>query len=126
MREQALAREAEQTRARIGELTATLGELDEAIAHLQITRTTLLSLIGEDGAEPAAPPPVLPDHPAYRQIMDAFADLGRPLRARDLCQTLDLPIVSKNVENIRSKLKRLVSRGILVETEPGLFTQPHP
>jgi hypothetical protein len=39
---------------------------------------------------------------------------------------LDLPIVSKNTENIRSKLKRLVSRGILAETEPGLFTQPHP
>ena len=25
-----------------------------------------------------------------------------------------------------SKLKRLASRGILVETEPGLFTQPRP
>jgi len=25
-----------------------------------------------------------------------------------------------------SKLKRLVSRGILVETEPGLFAQPRP
>ncbi|MEV0975200.1 hypothetical protein [Microtetraspora glauca] len=48
------------------------------------------------------------------------------MRARDLCQALDLPIVSKNTENIRSKLKRLVSRGILVETEPGLFTQPRP
>ncbi|MBB4929901.1 hypothetical protein F4561_000721 [Lipingzhangella halophila] len=125
-REQALAREAEQTRARIDELTATLSELDEAIAHLQITRTTLLSLVGEDDAEPAAPPPALPDHPAYQQIMDAFVDLGRPLRARDLCQTLDLPIVSKNVENTRSKLKRLVSRGILTETEPGLFTRPRP
>jgi len=39
---------------------------------------------------------------------------------------LDLPIVSKNTENIRSKLKRLVSRGILIETEAGLFGQPHP
>ncbi|MFD0772365.1 hypothetical protein ACFQZ2_00330 [Streptomonospora algeriensis] len=58
--------------------------------------------------------------------MDAFADLARPLRARDLCQSLNLPIVSKNVENTRSKLKRLVSRGILVETEPGLFTQHRP
>lgn len=45
---------------------------------------------------------------------------------RDLCQALDLPIVPKNTENIRSKLKRLASRGILVETEPGLFTQPRP
>ena len=48
------------------------------------------------------------------------------MRARDLCQALDLPIVPKNTENIRSKLKRLAGRGILVETEPGLFTQPRP
>jgi len=47
-------------------------------------------------------------------------------RARDLCQALDLPIVPKNTENIRSKLKRLASRGILAETEPGLFTEPRP
>jgi hypothetical protein len=69
---------------------------------------------------------VLPDHPAYQQILDAFADLRRPLRARDLRVALDLPIAAKNTENIRSKPKRLVSCGILVETEPGLFAQPHP
>jgi len=34
--------------------------------------------------------------------------------------------VPKNTENIRSKLKRLASRGILAETEPGLFTEPRP
>ena len=69
---------------------------------------------------------MLPDHPACQQILTAFADLRRPLRARDLCVALDLPVVSKNTENIRSKLKRLVSRGVLVETEPGLFAQPRP
>jgi hypothetical protein len=58
--------------------------------------------------------------------MTAFADLRRPLRARDLCIALDLPIAAKNTEGIRSKLKQLVSRGILAETEPGLFTQPRP
>lgn len=128
-REQALAREAEQARTLIDDLTARLRELDEAIDHLRITRKTLLSLATEpatEPAEPAEPPPVLPGHPAYQQILAVFADAGRPMRARDLCQALDLPIVSKNTENIRSKLKRLVSRGILVETEPGLFTQPHP
>ncbi|MBB4931381.1 hypothetical protein F4561_002201 [Lipingzhangella halophila] len=125
-REQALTHQAEQTRAHIDELTTKLDELTQAITHLQITRTALLSLAAEDDAEPAAPPPALPAHPAYEQIMTAFADFARPLRARDLCQALDLPIASKNVENIRSKLKRLVSRGILNETEPGLFTQPRP
>jgi hypothetical protein len=130
-REQALTREAGQTQTLIDELTARLRELSETISDLQITRKTLISLAGQDddqaaAAEPAGPSPALPDHPAYQQILTAFADLRRPLRARDLCVALDLPIVSKNTENIRSKLKRLVSRGILVETEPGLFAQPHP
>jgi len=129
-REAALAGEAEHTRTAIDELTTELRELHEAIDHLQITRKTLISLADQDGpepgTEPVASPPVLPDHPAYQQILAVFADFGRPLRARDLCEALDLPIVSKNTENIRSKLKRLVSKGILVETEPGLFAQPRP
>jgi hypothetical protein len=127
-REQALAREAEQARTMMDDLAARVRELDEAIDHLQITRKTLLSLAGEPGTgpEPAEPPPALPGHPLYQQILAVFADTARPMRARDLCQALDLPIVPKNTENIRSKLKRLASRGILVETEPGLFTQPHP
>ena len=129
-REQALTREAGQAQARIDELTARLRELEEAISDLQITRKTLISLAGHDdgqpAAEPAGPPPAVPDHPAYQQILTAFADLRRPLRARDLCLALDLPVAAKNTENIRSKLKRLASRGILVETEPGLFAQPRP
>jgi hypothetical protein len=129
-REQALAREAGQAQAQIDELTAKVRELDEAIGDLQVTRKTLIALAAQDedqlAAEPAGPSPALPDHPAYQQILDAFADLRRPLRARDLCQALDLPIAAKNTENIRSKLKRLASRGILIETEPGLFAQPRP
>ena len=129
-REQALTREAGEIQARIGELTARLRELEEAVSDLQVTRKTLIALAGQDdgqpAAEPAGPSPALPDHPAYQQILTAFADLGRPLRARDLCVALDLPIAARNTENIRSKLKRLVSRGILVETEPGLFAQPRP
>jgi hypothetical protein len=129
-REQALAREAGEVQAMIDELTARLREVSEAISDLQVTRKTLISIASQDdgrpAAEPAGPSPALPDHPACQQILTAFADLRRPLRARDLCLALDLPIAAKNTENIRSKLKRLVSRGILVETEPGLFTQPHP
>jgi hypothetical protein len=128
-REQALAREAEQAQAQIDELTARLRELNEAVSDLQVTRKTLISLAGQNdqaAAEPARPSPVLPDHPACQQILTAFADLRRPLRARDLCVALDLPIAAKNTEGIRSKLKRLVSLGILTETEPGLFAQPRP
>ena len=129
-REQALAREASDVQARIDGLTARLREVSEAISDLQVTRKTLLSLASQDDAQPGDAPaesaPVLPEHPAYQQILTAFADLQRPLRARDLCLALDLPIVPKNTENIRSKLKRLVSRGILIETEPGLFARPRP
>lgn len=129
-REQALAREAADLQARIDELVSRLQEVGQAISDLQVTRKTLISLADEGDAQPAAeqaaPAPALPDHPAYQQILTAFADLGRPLRARDLCEALDLPIAAKHTENIRAKLKRLVSRGILVETEPGLFTQPRP
>ncbi|TMR09210.1 hypothetical protein ETD86_44470, partial [Nonomuraea turkmeniaca] len=32
----------------------------------------------------------------------------------------------RNIENTRAKLKRLVSLGIIAESEPGLFAQPHP
>ena len=130
-REQALAREAEQAQARIDELTARLRELNEAISDLQVTRKTLISLAGQDD-EPARRqnrPGRLqrcPTTPPTSRSLTAFADLRRPLRARDLCVALDLPIAAKNTENIRSKLKRLVSHGILVETEPGLFTQPRP
>jgi hypothetical protein len=126
-REQALAREAGQARVMIEDLAARLREPGEATGHLRITRKTLLSLASEPAAaEPAGPPPVLPGHPAYQQILAVFADAAGPMRARDLCQALDLPIAPKNTENIRSKLKRLASRGILAETEPGLLTQPRP
>lgn len=128
-REQALAGEAEQAQARIEELAARLREVQQEVSDLQVTRKTLLSLAARDDApapEPATPAPAVPEHPAYQQILGAFADQQRPLRARDLCIALDLPIIAKNVEGTRSKLKKLVSRGILAEPEPGLFTQPRP
>ncbi|MFE2521918.1 hypothetical protein [Streptomyces mirabilis] len=49
------------------------------------------------------PAPKLPDHLAY-----------------------PLEIAPNNINNTRLKLKRLTARGILVETEQGLFTQPRP
>ncbi|PZG76166.1 hypothetical protein C1I97_37245 [Streptomyces sp. NTH33] len=96
-RERELAEQAAQIRTRLEELTAQLGELDAESENLRVTRKTLLT---------------------------PFADTGQPMRARDLCQALDLPIIPKNTEGIRSKLKRLVARGILTEPEPGLFAQP--
>jgi hypothetical protein len=126
-REQALAGEADRAQAAMDEAAARLREVRQEISDLQVTRKTLLSLAArDDEPAPATPAPELPGHPACQQILDAFAELRRPLRARDLCTALDLPIAARNVESIRSKLKKLVSRGILTEPEPGLFTQPRP
>jgi hypothetical protein len=49
-----------------------------------------------------------------------FAALSRVLPGHGLAHR------AQEHRNIRTKLKRLVSCGILVETEPGLFTQPRP
>jgi hypothetical protein len=98
-------------------------EIDAESESLRLTRKTLLTLpMPSPAAEPERPG--IPDHPAYQQIRTALTDAGRPMRARDLCQALDLPILPKNTEGIRSKLKRLVGRGILVETERGSFARP--
>lgn len=126
-RESALTSQIEQTRAQIDELTARLRDLDQDVEHLKITRKTLLALAEEpDLAPPPQPAPVLPDHPAYQQILTILAETRQPMRARDLCLALDLPLARKNGENTRAKLKRLVSLGILTEIEPGLFAQPRP
>ncbi|GAA3684135.1 hypothetical protein GCM10022224_055970 [Nonomuraea antimicrobica] len=123
-REHFLTCQIEQTQTEIDTLTARLGELSEQVEHLRISRKTLISLAEEDPApaEPAATPPVIPEHPAYQQILTVFGEIGGSLRARDLA--MDLPLTQNAIQNVRAKLKRLASRGILVETEPGLFTQP--
>jgi cell division septum initiation protein DivIVA len=122
-REQAVASEAEQVRAHIDELAGRLRELDQEAEHLRITRKTVVGL-ADDLAE--KPSPVLPEHPAYQQILAAFAEMRQPMRARDLCQALDLDIIPKNIEGTRHELKRLVERAILAEPEPGLFSRPRP
>ncbi|MGW4985515.1 hypothetical protein [Streptomyces mirabilis] len=117
-REREIAAQAETAREKIAELTALLDGFDIAAEEIRITRKTLLEL-----RHPAPPAAKLPEHPAYHQIMAAFAQGQKPLRARDLCQSLDLDITPKNIESTRHKLKRLASRGILAEPEPGLFSQ---
>jgi hypothetical protein len=126
-REKALTSQIEQIQAQIEELTGRLRELDQDLDHLRITRKTLRVLAAEpDAASPPPPASVVPDHPAYQQILTLMTGTGQPTRARDLCLALDLSLERKNIENTRAKLKRLVSLGILVETEPGLFALPRP
>ncbi|MDH6221567.1 hypothetical protein [Streptomyces pseudovenezuelae] len=123
-REREITAQAEATKEQIRQLTAQLNELDRAAEEVWITRKTLLEL--PDPQPPATPAPKLPDHPAYRQIMAVFTTADHPLRARQVCEAMDLTVAPNNINNIRLKLKRLTDRGILVETEQGLFTQPRP
>ncbi|WP_416983392.1 hypothetical protein [Streptomyces sp. T028] len=120
--ERELAAQAEATRAHITELTAQLEEFDRLAEEVRITRKTLLAL--PEPASPTPPPVKLPDHPAYQQIMAVFAAADAPLRARTVCEAMDLEIAPNNVNNVRLKLKRLAERGILTEPEQGLFTKP--
>ncbi|MFG2260180.1 hypothetical protein [Streptomyces mirabilis] len=122
--EREIAAQAEATRGRITELTAQLEEFDRFAEEVRITRKTLLAL--PDPSPPTPSAVKLPDHPAYRQIMAVFAAADAPLRARAVCEAMDLEIAPNNVNNVRLKLKRLVERGILTEPEQGLFTQPRP
>ncbi|WP_308371122.1 MULTISPECIES: hypothetical protein [unclassified Streptomyces] len=115
-REREIAAQAEATWEKVTEL---LNGLDNAAEEIRITRKTLLEL---PGPQPPLPPaPQLPDHPAYQQIMAVFTKADTPLRARAVCEALDLEVPASTVNNTRLKLKRLVKRGILTETEQGLF-----
>ena len=125
-----LTQERDRLTEHIAGLVRTRETLDELIAastrcqEVRITRKTLLEL-PEPG--PSAPPtPKLPDHPAYQQIMAVFTAADHPLRARQVCEAMDLAVAPNNINNVRLKLKRLADRGILTETEQGLFTQPRP
>lgn len=45
-----------------------------------------------------------------------------PFGAKDVCLALGLGVTAKDTEGLRAKLKRLVTRQILIEAEPGVFT----
>ncbi|MFJ8390390.1 transposase [Streptomyces sp. NPDC094438] len=124
LEEREIAEQAEAAREEIAELTALLDGFDKAAEGIRITRKTLLEL--PDPQLPVPPTAKLPDHPAYQQIMAVFAAADAPLRARAVCEAMDMEIAPTNVNNARLKLKRLVERGILAETEQGVFNRPRP
>ena len=62
-----------------------------------------------------------PGNPTYQQILAVFA-AGQPLRAKDICRALGVGVTANHTESLRAKLKRLVTRGVLTENTPGLFT----
>ncbi|MER7960380.1 hypothetical protein [Streptomyces sp. NPDC096030] len=62
---------------------------------------------------------------ACRDVVEVVIDAGgRPLRAKEISVALGMGDQPRHVESMRSKLKRLVERGWLIETGPGQFTRP--
>ncbi|MFJ9544131.1 hypothetical protein ACIRPX_43980 [Streptomyces sp. NPDC101225] len=59
--------------------------------------------------------------PEYREIIALFATSGAAMRCKEVCEHLGLGTEPRHVEGMRSKLKRLVERGILAEPSSGLF-----
>ncbi len=57
----------------------------------------------------------------YQQILAVFHTGGNAMRAKDVCHALGMGVEPKDTEGVRAKLKRLVKRRQLAETEPGLF-----
>jgi hypothetical protein len=119
-REQAVAAHAETLRAQIDQFTALLREREQELEDLATARKVVLALAEDD------PESTVPDNPAYQQILAALADAQRPLRARDLCQILDVGLGYTHVAGMRSRLKRLAGRGLVTEDEPGLFVLHRP
>ncbi|MFF4341390.1 hypothetical protein ACFY00_15830 [Kitasatospora sp. NPDC001540] len=70
--------------------------------------------------------PGLPDGPTYQHILAALIDAAAPQRCRDLCRTLATGTEPAHISDMRNKLKRPTSSGLVVEAEPGLFAIPTP
>ncbi|GGU71024.1 hypothetical protein [Streptomyces daghestanicus] len=58
----------------------------------------------------------------YQDILEVVDDAPGPVRAKQIVPRIGLPVENGKIEVTRSKLKRLVVRGWLDETTPGLFT----
>jgi len=141
-REQAARTGVERLRAEMDRLAVQLAAEEELLGRLAITKQTIIEVLsgpepgGEDGDGAAEPAPVAAQVPAfggdgdgrrlpvaYRDVVEVVADAGRPLRASQVCQALGVGGEPRHREGMRSKLKRLVRWGWLVEVEvePGRF-----
>ncbi|MFI6500328.1 hypothetical protein [Nonomuraea typhae] len=57
-----------------------------------------------------------------RQVVIMLASAGRAMRAREVALALGEPDVHKRVEVVRTRLKRLIDKGWLVEHQRGQFS----
>lgn len=116
-RENTGRRTADQIRTQIATLTTELAQIDAELAALATTRSTLRELAT---TEFTADEPTVTSF-AYQQILTVLGTATAGMRAKDICLALDIEPLHKNVEGIRAKLKRLVNRKLVTESETGIF-----
>lgn len=118
---------ADDLRTQIGSLQSQLRDAELRLEHLALTRTAITGLASRIPVQSTGPSRSLelPEHPDYPRIAAAFNEATDPLRARDICQALDIGLLPKHIERTRAKTKRLVTLEILTETEPGTFSMKH-
>lgn len=110
--------DADRLREQITTLTTELTRVDSELADLKVTRATLRTLAV---AEFTANDPTIASAP-YQQILEVLATAPTGIRAKDICLALGVDPLPKNVEGTRARLKRMVTRQVLTEDEPGVFT----
>jgi hypothetical protein len=145
-REDAVRACADEVRARIEALNTELTAAEEQLVRLRITRETVDEVLAgtpgraapaqfvdlEAGAAVLAPlagmliaaaqaGDMTVTSPAYRRILVAVAEAGGPVRSKEVCAAVGLSDAANHTEAMRGKLKKLVGRGLLVESEPGRF-----
>jgi hypothetical protein len=98
-------------------LAAEVAAIDAGLADLATTRQTLTKILAD---EVTASEPAVISEP-YQQILAVFTPDRGALRAKDVCLALGIGTEPKDTEGVRAKLKRLVNRQVLTETQPGLF-----
>ncbi len=116
-RETTTGQTAARLREQITALTGQLADADNELADLATTRATLQTLAA---TEFTAPDPTIATAP-YQQILDILRNTPAGLRAKDICLAAGVDPVPSHVESTRSRLKRMVTRNILTENEPGIF-----
>jgi hypothetical protein len=117
-REAAASAARDELREQQAKLAAEVAAIESELADLATTRQTLTKILEHEVT--ASEPVVISE--AYQQILAVFTPDRGALRAKDVCLALGIGTEPKDTEGIRAKLKRLVNRQILTESQPGLFT----
>ena len=117
-RETTAAATAGRLREQITLLTSELTRIDHELADLATTRSMLRDLATTEFT--ADDPTVI--SAAYQQILAVLGATTAGMRAKDVCLALGIEPLPKHVEGARAKLKRLVTRELVTEDQPGIFT----